>query len=183
MRLLVLALLAASCGKTEVPCTTAAECGPMQACLAQACVDVACLSGADCTIESFCNPETYTCDPGCLSSDDCLVGDRCDVTTHSCVPRSCHDTQLDCDLGERCDTTRGACVKDPEPYCEPCARDEACGPHGICARLSGAGGAYCILECSPESFDPCPAGLQCSFQQTSVDDPGQFFCVGLCDRL
>jgi hypothetical protein len=170
-----------SCKTPGVPCTSTAECGELQACIEERCEDVACLASTDCEIETWCNPASYTCEPGCSTSDDCIVGDRCDTIARRCVSRSCRDTQLDCDLGERC--TDGVCERDPEPYCEPCNRNEDCGPTGICAALTDSRRGYCILECSPEAFDPCPAGLQCSFQQSSIDDVGEFRCIGLCDRL
>lgn len=179
----LLVLLVGSCQPPGPACTTTADCGEKQACIEEECEDVECLASAECPIEAYCHPETYTCEAGCLSSDDCLTGDRCDVLTSTCVPRSCQATQIDCELGERCNLQTGECERDPEPHCEPCNFPDECGPTGICAALTERGRGYCFLQCSPEAFDPCPAGLQCSFQQTGPDGDGEFHCVGLCDRF
>lgn len=169
-----------ACQPPGAPCTTTATCGPTQACLADQCVEVECRSGADCALEQFCSTEDYTCQPGCSTSDDCLIGDRCDALTATCVPRSCTDTQLHCSLGERCNTATGVCELDPSGHCAPCSDSRQCGDGGICVQIDGRGG-NCILPCSPEAFDPCPAGLQCSAQSTIDGQPDGFRCVGLCN--
>lgn len=181
--LLIAALQVSSCQAPGATCTSTAECGATQACLKERCREVECRASGDCGIEAFCNLETYTCDAGCATSDDCLVGDRCDVPTSTCVARACTETQLDCDLGERCNPATARCEEDPEPYCKRCSSDQECGPTGVCGRVTMSGQPRCFLTCSPESFDPCPAGLQCSFQQTPDGQDDGFRCVGLCDRL
>ncbi len=181
---------AVSCGPPAPTCTSTAQCGAMQACIEGACVDVGCLAAADCEIEQTCSPESYTCEPGCLTSDDCRVGDRCDLTLPpsddapdglgTCSPRACRDTQLDCPAGDRCDAATGRCEPDPLPYCDPCGSDAECGPTGVCAYVTSRGPPRCVLACSPEAFDPCPAGLQCSMQVNADGTPDGFRCVGLC---
>ncbi len=176
-------LSASSCGPPPSPCASTSQCDPLQACIDERCLDVDCLSNTDCSLNAFCNPETYTCDPGCSTSDDCKIGQRCAAELRQCVPRECRDTQLDCDLGERCNLATGECERDPLPYCEPCGNDDVCGATGICARLDMTGPGNCLLSCSPEAFDPCPAGLQCSQSSTADGQPDGFRCIGLCDRL
>ncbi len=183
MRAMWFLLLVGSCSTPGVPCESTATCGDLQACLDEVCRDVECRAASDCALESWCNPETYACEPGCSTSDDCLVGDRCDVTTNTCQPRSCTNTQLDCDLGDRCNTATGECEKDPAPHCKVCSDDEQCGPNGACLRLVANQPPHCAIDCSPEAFDPCPAGLQCSAQITRDGEPDGFRCVGLCGGL
>ena len=181
--LVPLLTLGLSCKPAGVPCETTATCGELQACLDEVCRDVDCLANTDCALESYCDAELFTCLPGCSTSEDCIIGERCDVTTNTCVPRSCRDTQLDCELGQRCDQATGTCKKDPGDHCRPCSGDGQCGPEGACMRISSDDRAYCFLRCSPEAFDPCPAGLQCSAQITIDGEPDGFRCVGLCGGL
>ncbi len=180
MRALVLlgAMLMSSCGGPPVECATTSSCRLNEACIDLTCVEVDCRSNAECPIENVCNHETFACEPGCTSSDDCFVGDRCDVVEGVCVPRTCTNTQLDCEFGERCNRDTGRCKKDPDPHCDRCGSPFACGTEGICAISSIDGLSYCFLQCSPESFDPCPAGMQC----TGTTEGG-FFCVGVCGNL
>lgn len=180
---LLIAAQVLSCQPAGIECTTTAQCGGLQACIQDRCREVECVAASDCDLEFYCSNETFTCEAGCATSDDCFVGDRCDVETNTCVPRTCDDTQLDCDLGERCDTATRTCVQDPAPHCKPCRSDQACGASGVCAVLSTTGQAYCILECSPEAADPCPAGLQCSAQVDEQGNPAGHRCVGHCGGL
>lgn len=183
MRILLAALLATACAPATPECVSTTECGMLQACLAGSCEEVACRGSSDCALQTFCDLDTYTCEPGCSTSDDCFIGDRCDVTTATCVARECRNTQLDCYLGERCNTATGACEVDPAPYCRRCSSSEQCGGgNAVCGQLRDSGPGYCFLECSPEAVDPCPAGLQCSAQVTQLGEPDGFRCVGLCDE-
>ena len=176
MRSLIVLFLLASCGPPKLECNTTAACGTLEACILGKCTEVDCLNNTDCELEQACSLETYTCEQGCSTSEDCFVGDRCDAINGFCVPRKCTDTQLDCDFGERCDLERGRCVDDPAPHCEPCLDEFSCGNTGLCA--STIEGAFCFLECSPEAFDPCPSGLQCT--RTSEE---RHLCVGFCGGL
>ncbi|MCB9664473.1 MAG: hypothetical protein H6732_10180 [Alphaproteobacteria bacterium] len=179
MRWLAAVVFALSCAPAAPECTSTTECGDFQACVAGFCEDVDCRSSKDCGLETFCSLETHACEPGCATSDDCFVGDRCDPITSTCVQRTCANTQLDCALGERCDAATGTCQQDPAPHCKRCRRSDQCGPTGICAATSEfATTGHCFLECSPEAFDPCPAGLQCS-----GSPEGGFHCVGACEGL
>lgn len=182
MRHLLLLVLLAGCDK-GTPCQSDLTCGEMQACVPAQngqgyCEDVDCLSSLDCELENFCNLDTHTCDPGCEFSTDCLTADRCDAVTATCVERRCTDTQRDCDVGERCNTSTGQCQVDPAPHCQPCSSSTQCGSEGECWGLVENAGGFCLLSCSPEAFDPCPAGLQCTF----VED-GYHVCVGLCHEF
>jgi hypothetical protein len=174
---LPLTVFLVSCGPPKAPCESTVSCGELEACIFEKCTPVDCLGNTDCALEEFCNLETYTCDPGCTTSDDCLIGDRCDVLTNTCVERQCTDTQLDCEFGERCDLDTGRCKRDPARHCDRCFNEFGCGPTGVCAAQPD-GNAYCFLECQPESFDPCPSGMQCS--RTTE---GLFRCVGFCGGI
>mgnify|MGYP001019220118 CR=1 FL=1 len=181
----MIALLLGLLGCADPPpeCVSTAQCGDGQACIVESCVDVECLASAECAIGSWCSPDSYTCEPGCASSEDCLAGERCDVSVNQCVPRGCRDTQLDCDFGERCDLEAGVCRDDPQPHCEVCQDDFDCGPGGSCLALSGDRRPRCIMACSPEAFDPCPAGMQCTAR---VDREGTlvgYICIGVCDMM
>jgi hypothetical protein len=182
VRSLSLALLLvtslAGCPPRGAVCSTDASCTEFDACLRGHCTPVECRSNTHCPLETTCNPDTYTCDPGCISSEDCLVGDRCDVVAGLCIARVCTNTQLDCDFGERCDLETGKCYEDPEPHCARCVDDDGCGENGACGRVTSSGSARCFLECTPESFDPCPSGMQCT--RTSEE---LFRCVGFCGGL
>lgn len=177
MRIAAFALLFVSCTPPGLTCSSDAVCGELEACVSEHCTAVECLSSVDCAMEHACTLETHTCDAGCVTSDDCYTADRCDITIGVCVPRSCTDTQLDCRFGERCNTATGACEKDPDPHCEPCYRPNDCGVDGACVSTDGTG-PFCFLECSPESYDPCPAGMQCTYTSE-----GLHRCVGFCEGL
>jgi hypothetical protein len=177
-RAFALLLLLAGCPPLGAPCSSDAGCDERAACKRGRCQEVECRSNTHCPLETTCNPDTYTCDPGCLSSQDCLVGDRCDITAGVCLPRSCTDTQLDCAFGQRCNLATGACEEDTTKNCDRCSDDGDCLPDGLCGQVEAIGRPRCFMPCTPESFDPCPSGMQCT--RTSEED---FRCVGFCDGL
>ena len=175
---LLVAITLGSCGTTGAICESSVACGEFEACIDKRCREVECRSSLHCELENYCDLNTFTCEPGCATPDDCPIGERCDVQTNQCLTRTCFDTQLHCDFGERCDLQRGICFPDPEPHCKECRSDATCGPNGFCAASPRGTTGVCFLECQPESFDPCPAGMQCS--ATGED---QFLCVGFCEEF
>jgi hypothetical protein len=159
-------------------CTT--EEGQLEACIAARCVEVGCLSSADCEIGTICDTESgdYRCEAGCQSDSDCLAGFDCQEG--SCVQYGCRTTLLDCGFGEVCNPDNGACEPSTGPHCTECtlsnntwddggttttcddvllASDE-CGGHGSFCMNWYEGRAVCYVGCTEQS--ECPGGYQCN---------------------
>lgn len=164
----LIALLLAACGPdgTTGECIDNGDCDGTAACIERSCVEVECLSSADCGLETYCEVETKTfvCEDGCNTDDDCYAGDSCDPEARTCEAYGCRDTQLDCAWGEVCDTKSGQCEVAEGDHCDVCdfwggggcSRNAECIPFDEWATES-----YCVETCDPSSSDECPRGYSC----------------------
>lgn len=178
MRFLLVAVLALSACKPVQECTVHVECGSGEACVDGQCERADCLTSNDCPIETYCDQDTFTCEPGCEFSEDCLTADRCNTTTQTCVPRQCQDTQRDCESGEYCNISTGECYLDTGPNCQPCSNSGQCGPEAECFGFTGSNTGYCLTQCNPEAVEACPASFQCTYASD-----GNHYCVSWCPFL
>lgn len=175
---LILGLL--SCTTTKAPeCNDNGECGDGEACVAQLCKQVGCVTSADCGLQSFCNP-LYECESGCELDSDCNAGESCNTDEHECSPYGCRSTELDCAYGEFCDTESGECEERGQD-CETCNPNnvESCGNDAYCFALTTGGDGYCFNFCDDEA--DCPRGFQC----LEVSDSPAFekVCFADCEYM
>ena len=169
-----LLFLAACAGTGKAPeCQDNADCNN-QACVENQCVDVDCLSSADCSLKEYCHGEDFVCTSGCSEDTDCLAGEMCDVESNTCEPYGCRETELDCPVGDFCNQNTGECYDDPEGTCNTCsaAQNEAeqlellfggtlSGRH--CVQWDEfATEFYYFKTCNPNgSGNDCPRGFAC----------------------
>jgi len=165
-------------------CSDAGDCNTdeeqLEACIDGLCVDVGCLSSADCEIGTICDTESgdYRCEAGCLGNSDCLAGFTCDGG--SCTPYGCRSTLLDCGFGEVCNPDTRACEPSDGLHCAECsltnnAWDDAgtqttcdgvllssdeCGGHGSFCMNWYEGKPVCYVGCDDQS--DCPGGYGCN---------------------
>ncbi len=164
------ALLFTSCGSQSVSCFDNGNCPEGQACLAEVCMDVECLSSSECGLQQFCNTAHYTCDAGCEINADCMAGETCKEGV--CESYGCRDTQLDCFIGEICNLSTGICEQAEGQHCESCS-GISCEEGAACFTFEvGAVNGYCQVECS--SDDECPRGYDCGPYE------GTNYCFGAC---
>ena len=168
------ALLLTSCSVSTVPCLDNGNCSEGQACVAEVCMDVECLSSSECGLQQFCNTAKYTCDAGCEINADCMAGETCEEG--SCEVYGCRDTQLDCFIGEVCNVSTGICEQSPGQHCEPCG-GQSCGTGAECFTFeTDAVSGYCLVECSGD--EECPRGYSCS--DPTGAGTGQTYCSAWC---
>lgn len=166
-------------GNGKAPeCLDHAECGELQACIENACLDVECLTSSQCELGHFCNThgDAFVCKEGCESSDDCAAGEEC--TDNTCEDYGCRSTTLDCPVGTSCDSVTGNCneVADlctstcdvyDSPNCgggmecavasygESCQRDQECGSGYSCDMFLTAEGECMNVQDCPDGTDEC----------------------------
>jgi len=170
------AFLLSSCGVTEVACVDNGNCAEGQACVAEVCLDVECLSSSECGLQQYCDTvDSYSCLSGCEMDADCMAGETCNEGT--CEVYGCRDTQLDCFIGEVCNSATGICEQDPGAHCAECTTNDACGSDGACFTFeTKAIVGYCLVECSVD--DECPRGYNCS--DPTGTGTGQNYCSAWC---
>jgi hypothetical protein len=164
----LISLALAACGPagTAGECIDNGDCDGTAACIERACVEVECLSSADCGLQTFCETEakTFVCEAGCNTDDDCYAGEACDAEAHTCEAYGCRDTELDCSWGEICDTRSGRCEEAAGDFCDVCDYwgGSGCSGGAECVPFDDwASEAYCIESCTPASTDECPRGYEC----------------------
>jgi hypothetical protein len=138
-------------------CTDHGQCGELQACIANACTDVQCLTSADCALHNYCNTteDRFECLAGCESNEDCIAGEECHPDYHTCEEYGCRSTELDCPVGHTCNTTTGDCVATSGLCTETC---------DVYDRPNCGAGASCQVadstnECSQDR--DCEQGYGC----------------------
>jgi len=171
-------------GDGDASCTSTAECGLCARCSgnkkcepvpfsSQPQVCKPCQKDEDCGSDSVCYrfDTGYRCLRKCNTNGCCPSGTYCNTkqTTSGvqtlCLPFeqvcpaiSC-TTNKDCGPGEVCDNSqcRPAIVAANAQLCQPCKKDEDCGPKGRCFGLEGS--KRCTQACGAGDF--CPAGYTC----------------------
>jgi hypothetical protein len=134
-------------------------------------VEGGCLVPQDCLIpETYCDEETWTCQPGCLSDFDCKS------STTACVDGECVDKpclgNFSCAYRQVCDRSTGKCAQAEGPYCDVCnpeggqaGHDAQCGDGGMCMTVQdeegNERGSFCLPACLSGHPDRCPKGFQC----------------------
>lgn len=175
-------------GKEKGACASSDECPTGLQCIDERCIDVVCVTSADCPFENYCDTQTYQCVEGCREDGDCLSGDVCDRVSNTCVGTSCEETELDCAYGQYCDEATGECKDDSRDHCKSCdvtATSNQCGSSGecyffeggsctssgdcdpgyTCGNVPGYGkichADFCFMDCNPSDADACPRGFSC----------------------
>jgi hypothetical protein len=142
-RLLLIAMLLASCKKGTNLCSSDTQCSPGFSCdeTTGACRcngDESCAAGESCNAAGFCQAKLR-----CDSSADCLAGNICDTVSGTCIAEgNCSTLDVQCKAGEVCQNF--ACVPG-------CRHDGDCPAASDVCRACPAG--------TPASA--CPTGSQC----------------------
>lgn len=151
-----------ACDPVNNPCPEGQECTAKKKCM----VPGGCADAYDCPEpETYCNPDSHMCEPGCMTDQDCKTAAKvCEYKT--CVKRKC-DSNDWCSFGEVCTKETAECVIPPEPFCEPCEKDEECGPAPAkCVEFQDeegtSKGKYCLVPCYDDPANPCPVGYECT---------------------
>lgn len=127
-----------------------------------------CASSSDCPAKAtYCNTQQHKCVPGCLVDNDCKdATKKCE--NKSCVEKGCLGA-YQCAFGNVCNTTTGKCEKAQGPYCDVCDPQQsgACGSdQNLCVSFKDEDdkdlGSFCLVACSSDPNNPCPAGYQCT---------------------
>jgi hypothetical protein len=150
------------------PCTTAAECGAGQACVAGACTaaENACKFTSECEAGKVCadgqclaSCETttcgagFTCDKGVCKPDAagaCTSDAQCSGETSKCLAGACVKPCAgdgECGDGKYCN--QGACAVDTRPK-PNCTNDAQCG--GTAATPKKCVGGFCKYTCSTDQY-------------------------------
>lgn len=160
-------------------CTDDGACSETQACLDNVCTEVACKSSTQCSIGTWCNPDSYSCEVGCALDTDCLAGQSCDPASHQCQDEGCRSTTLDCAVGEFCDVVNGVCFDDPQPLCQNCNvyNPYSCGSNAYCLSYDDENVGWCFNYCSTDA--DCPNGFSCF----ELGWPYENVCVADCPLL
>ena len=141
--------LLVGCGASV--CDAQLPCGFAETCEQGQCVRDACVTSAQCPMESWC--DGGVCAEGCATAADCFPGDQCEPSG-VCEPAACEETQVDCGFREFCDTSSGRCFDAGDLYCQSCTGPGTCGEGNLC--LDG----YCGVDCS--AGKACPGGFTCT---------------------
>ncbi len=149
-------------------CTTDAECGAGNSCIA--------LPGPDCTTNDDCG-RGESCNAGtCLSAHcatDCSENPNVCPTDFDCyslvdgssvclpITLTCTDrcAGIDCAEGFNCDPQQGACVASTLDACgTPCENNAQCGDQDdLCLTIGFS--TFCATSCG--EAEPCPLGYEC----------------------
>lgn len=173
----------ASCSKAP-QCVDNGQCGDMQACIEEECVQVECLASAQCGLEQFCDVQRdYTCKSGCEHNTDCQAGFDCNPDSHQCEAYGCRSTDLDCGYGEVCDESSGECKRAQGDHCKTCSDPyfgSGCNK-GTCYLFDEESFAsYCVVDCNPSQEDACPRGYECV---DVLGDGASYGCFAWCPSL
>jgi hypothetical protein len=164
-----------ACGGATVPCVDNGQCSEGQACIAEACEDVDCLTSSECAIQQYCD-SSYSCSTGCEQDTDCRAGETCNAVAAQCQTQACRSTELDCEVGQYCNESTGTCDS-AQGYCDTCNPNNlfSCGNSGYCLSWNDPNVGYCWNYCDSQS--DCPRGFDCY-------DPGLgSVCIADCPWL
>lgn len=147
--------LAVGCSSGRQPPPDSPAPGAAKLTFGDACsVDAECAAG-------HCHPERRICVCDDASCPPLL---QCDPYSGRCVtePAGCSDDH-DCDRGSWCDHAARTC-RPIRSFCEPCVRDQDCGPGNRCLDPGGGAVPFCGEACTT-SADCSRPGTRCDAGQ------------------